>query len=82
MILLAALEGGGYFGFYHLTIWKLKKVHLLDIEQHSVLTVYNVEGTNVGSSNKVAEGNPVTSHITIAEDSIEQEKKDKKEAYD
>jgi hypothetical protein len=27
MIVLAGLEGGGYFGFYHLTIWKLKKVH-------------------------------------------------------
>jgi hypothetical protein len=27
MILLAALEGGGYYGFYHLTNWKLSKVH-------------------------------------------------------
>ena len=27
MILLAALEGAGYFGFYYLTLWKLKKVH-------------------------------------------------------
>lgn len=45
MILLAALEGAGYFGFYYLTLWKLKKVHQQDILKHSTLTVFNVEGT-------------------------------------
>jgi hypothetical protein len=82
MIVLAGLEGGGYYGFYHLTNWKLRKVHQQDIEKHSILTVYNVEGTNSGTPNKVNEGKPATAHITIAEDSIEAERQDKKVAYD
>ena len=82
MIVLAGLEGGGYYGFYHLTIWKLRKVHQQDIEKHSILTVYNVEGTNSGTPNKVNEGKSATAHITIAEDSIEAERQDKKVAYD
>ena len=42
------------------------------------MTVYNVEGTNSGNPKKVNEVKPPGPHITLAEDSIEQEKQDKK----
>jgi hypothetical protein len=44
------------------------------MDQHSTLTVFNVEGTNSGSPSKVVEGKPVEGHITLADEYIEQEK--------